>query len=172
MNDSGGETSAAQRRAMLDYVERFTDILTDSGMQRMTARVFAYILVDDADTYTAAEIAEGLDISLASVSGAVRDLTTAGLLHKGRRPSTRADIYRLNDEDVWGAIFLGRAPLLDRYREVAAEGVRNRPAGPGRDRLRQTVRFMEFIDQEFDGMRRRWAEVNARIRAERETGAG
>jgi hypothetical protein len=79
-----------ERRVLLEYVEQFAAILTASGMQRMSARVFTYILVDDADTYTAAEIAEGLSISLAAVSGAVRELIAAGLLAKGRRASTRS----------------------------------------------------------------------------------
>ncbi|GAB3219034.1 MarR family transcriptional regulator [Glycomyces halotolerans] len=158
MTERSGDTGK-----LLDYVERFADILTDSGMQRMSARVFAYVLVDDADTYTAAEIAEGIGISLAAVSGAVRDLTTAGLLLKGRRASTRADIYRLNDEDIWGSVMLDRGPILNRYLEVALEGVRTLPEGAGRDRIRQTADFMEFVKVEMAAMRERWTEHRARL---------
>lgn len=145
-----------ERRALLEYVEQFAAILIDSGLQRMSARVFSYILVDDADTYTAAEIAEGLSISLAAVSGAVRELTTAGLLAKGRRPSTRADVYKLFDHDIWGAIMLDRTPIIDRYLETAIIGIESLPAGPGRDRLVQTAAFMEFIKVEMAAMRERW----------------
>ncbi|GAB3646265.1 GbsR/MarR family transcriptional regulator [Glycomyces tarimensis] len=145
-----------ERAELLDYVERFSEILIASGLQRMSARVFSYILADDAVTYTAAELAEGLRVSLAAISGAVRELSTMGLLIKGRRPDTRADVYQLNEDDIWGSIMLDRIPLLERYHDVAIEGVRTLPQGPGRDRLVQTAAYMEFSINEFRGMRERW----------------
>ena len=141
---------------LLNYVERFSEILIASGMQRMSARVFSYVLADDAATYTAAELAEGLDVSLAAISGAVRELTTGGLLSKGRRPGVRADVYKLNDEDIWGAIMLDRGPLIARYRALALEGVATLPPGPGNDRLRQTAEFMDFWLDEIAHFRERW----------------
>lgn len=159
------------RKMLLDYVEQFTEILAASGLQRMSARVFAYILIDDADTYTAAEIAEGLGISLAAVSGAVRELTVAGMLIKGRRPSTRADVYRLQDDDIWGAIMLDRNPIVDRYRRFALDAIEHLPEGPGRDRVVQTAAFMEFMQVEMDNLRRHWderrRELSAQIEARR-----
>ncbi|RRR97439.1 GbsR/MarR family transcriptional regulator [Glycomyces terrestris] len=155
----------AERKAMLDYVEQFAGILATSGMQRMAARVFTYILVDDDETYTAAEIAEGLGISLAAVSGAVRELLAAGLVFKTRRPSTRADVYRLNDEDIWGNIMLDRSGFLDRYRDTALIGIDTLPEGPGRDRLIQTAAFMEFTKTEMRLMRDHWNERRAELSA-------
>jgi predicted transcriptional regulator len=152
------EQHTAERRALLEYVEQFAGLLSDSGLQRMSARVFSYVLVDDADTYTAAEIAEGLSISLAAVSGAVRELTTAGLLFKTRRASARADVYRLKDEDLWGSIMLDRSPIIQRYRDLAIDGMAKLPDGPGRDRLIQTAAFMEFVDEEMALMREHWNE--------------
>ncbi|MFG3339267.1 GbsR/MarR family transcriptional regulator [Glycomyces sp. NPDC048151] len=150
------EEHTAERRALLEYVEQFAAILIESGLQRMSARVFSYVLVDDAETYTAAEIAEGLSISLAAVSGAVRELVTAGLLFKTRRASTRADVYRLKDEDLWGSIMLDRAPIIRRYRDLALVGMEVLPDGPGRDHLVQTAAFMEFVEHEMGLMRERW----------------
>jgi hypothetical protein len=154
-----------ERKALLEYVEQFTEIMTVSGMQRMSARVFAYVLVDDADTYTAAEIAEGLGISLAAVSGAVRDLITAALLIKGRRPSTRADVYRLNDEDIWGSIMLDRGGIINRYQETAVLGIETLPEGPGRDRLIQTAAFMDFMITEMGAMRAKWNDRRKELSA-------
>ncbi|MCC3765696.1 winged helix-turn-helix transcriptional regulator [Glycomyces sp. TRM65418] len=147
-----------ERKALLEYVEQFTEVMVTSGMQRMSARVFSYVLVDDAETYTAAEIAEGLGISLAAVSGAVRELIAAGLLIKGRRPSTRADIYKLNDEDIWGSIMLDRTGILNRYQDTAVTGIETLPDGPGRDRLIQTAAFMEFMKAEMGALRVKWNE--------------
>jgi DNA-binding transcriptional regulator GbsR (MarR family) len=159
------EQHTAERRALLEYVEQFAAILTASGMQRMSARVFTYILVDDAETYTAAELAEGLSISLAAVSGAVRELLAGGLLAKGRRASTRSDVYRLHDEDVWGSIMLDRSDFLDRYQQTALVGIDTLPAGPGRDRLVQTAAFMEFMKTEMSAIRTRWNERRRELSA-------
>lgn len=161
-----------ERAALLDYVERFSEILTSSGMRRMSARVFAYVLADDAVTYTAAELAEGLDVSLAAISGVVRELSRGGLLIKSRRPGTRADVYRLNDGDIWGTIVLGRIPLIERYRAIALEGVETLPPGPGRDRVEQTSEFMEFWFAETDALRERWKAHLREREAERERGGG
>ncbi|HEX2144362.1 MAG TPA: hypothetical protein VHG10_07635 [Glycomyces sp.] len=156
-----------ERKEILEYVERFAGVLNDSGLQRMTARVFSYVLIDDADTYTAAEVAEGLDISLAAVSGAVRELANAGLLIKGRRTSTRADVYRLNDSDIWGTVMLDRSPIVDRYLQIAVEGLESLPAGPGRSRIAQTAAFMEFMKTEMGTIRELWlarrGELTARF---------
>ncbi len=157
-----------ERADLRDYVERFAEILIAGGMQRMSSRVFGYILADDAADYTAAELAEGLDVSLAAISGAVRELTGMGLLFKSRRPGTRADVYRLNDDDIWGKVMLDRAPLLVRYREVALEGVRTLPPGAGRDRLQQTADYMDFVNAEMAAMRERWVEHRKRLRERRE----
>lgn len=159
------EEHTEERKAMLEYVEQFAGILITSGMQRMAARVFTYILVDDEDTYTAAELAEGLGISLAAVSGAVRELLAAGLVYKTRRPSTRADVYRLNEEDIWGGIMLDRSGFLDRYRDTAVVGIESLPEGPGRDRLIQTAAFMEFIKVEMRLMHEHWRERKSEISA-------
>lgn len=156
--DGGVMEPDAERKALLEYVEQFAAVLTASGLQRMASRVFTYIIVDDAETYTAAEIAQGLGISLAAVSGAVRELLGAGLLTKGRRPSTRADVYKLNDDDIWGSIMLDRSDFLDRYQDTAVVGIETLPDGPGRDRLIQTAAFMDFMKVEMALMREHWNE--------------
>ena len=50
----------------------FGSALTDAGIPRLPARVFAALLADDDGRMTAAELGEALEVSPASVSGAVR----------------------------------------------------------------------------------------------------
>lgn len=148
-----------QRAELLRYVERFALVLSETGIQRMPARVFAYVLADDADRYTAAELAEGLGVSPAAISGAVRYLTQVGLLAREREPGTRSDVYRIYDDDVWGTIFGQRLPLLKRYEQAAAEGVELLPSGSaGARRLRETEEFFRFLHAEEVRLFERWAE--------------
>jgi DNA-binding transcriptional regulator GbsR (MarR family) len=52
------------------FVEQFALLLADSGLPRMSARVFAYLLAGDREKYTVGQIAAGLGMSSAAVSGA------------------------------------------------------------------------------------------------------
>ena len=72
--------------SLFQAVERFGQALEGSGMPRMPARVFAYVLAEDSDRYTAAQLAEGLQVSPAAISGAVRYLVDTGLLIRERAP--------------------------------------------------------------------------------------
>ncbi|MQA15229.1 MAG: MarR family transcriptional regulator [Pseudonocardiaceae bacterium] len=134
-------------------------ILTQSGLPRMPARVFAYVLADDAERYTAGELAAGLRVSPAAISGAVRFLVQAGLLGKEREPGARADHYRVYDDDVWSAITKQQDPIFERYDDVLSEGVelldQTRPGGR---RVRETLEFYRFMHAEMPMMMERWRQ--------------
>jgi hypothetical protein len=143
---------------LLRFVERFAMVLTESGLPRMPARVFAYVLAEDAERYTAAELAAGLRISNAAVSGAVRYLVQVGMLTREREPGARSDHYRIFDEDVWGVIFTKRLPVLKVYEDAAAEAADMLKPGPGADRMRESQEFFAFARAEQARMIERWRE--------------
>lgn len=156
--------SAARDDELLRFVERFALILAENGIPRMAARVFAFVLADDADRYTASELAEGLRVSPAAVSGAVRFLVQTGLLGKEREPGTRSDTYRVYDDDVWGAITRHRLPMLDRWADGLSDGLeRLDPNGRGWRRLRETQAYFEFVREESAGLMERWAERRRKL---------
>ena len=80
-------TGDQERQALLRLVENFALVLRESGLPPMPARVLAYALADDADRYTASELASGLRVSPAAISGAVRTLVQFGLLRREREPA-------------------------------------------------------------------------------------
>ena len=143
----------AERR----FVEQFALDLTDSGMPRMPARVFACVLAEDRGRLTAGEIAERLQVSPAAVSGAVRYLVQARMLQRGREPGARSDHYGISEEDPWYTAITDRTELLARWERTAAEGAEllgdARPAGR---RLRETQEFFAFIRQELPALLERW----------------
>jgi predicted transcriptional regulator len=144
---------------LLRFVERFALILADAGWPRMPARVFAYVLAEDADRYTATELAAGLGVSPAAISGAVRYLTQAGMLGKERTPGHRSDTYRIYDDDVWLAITNQRTPMLKRWKEGLSAGVDAiGPDRPGGRRLRETIAFLDFMERELPTLLGRWHE--------------
>lgn len=143
--------------ALLRAVENIAGMLVDLGMPRMAARVFAYALAEDSDRYTAAELAEGLRISPAAVSGAVRYLTSTRLMFTERVPGSRANVYRIDGNDVWAGVYAARVPLVEAWERTisdAADTVGRETRGG--KRLVETAEFFAFLRQELIGMLERW----------------
>jgi DNA-binding transcriptional regulator GbsR (MarR family) len=158
-------TSGDVDEAVNRFVERFSALLTDSGMPRMAARVYARILAEDSGQLTAAEIAERLDVSPAAVSGAVRYLTRVGMLVRTREPGARRDVYRVHD-DALGEMYEQQATMLRRWMDAAEEGAAaigmDRPAGR---RLAETREFFAFLHAELPVLIRRWRARKASVGA-------
>ena len=142
---------------LLRAVERVAVLLVDAGMPRMASRVFAYALADDADHYTAADFATGLQVSPAAVSGAVRYLLDTRLLVREREPGVRADVYRVHSDDVWSAIMTARLPMLEMWEKAVADAAEMiGPDHRGGRRLRETQEYFRFTRVEMAGLIERW----------------
>lgn len=156
-HDQVGDEAAVRR-----FAEQFGLILSEIGMPRMPARVFAFVLADDAESYTASELAEGVQVSPAAISGAVRMLVQAGLLGREREPGSRVDHYRVYDSDVWSAIMDQRMPLMDRtistLERLVADLDESRPGGM---RARETLEFYRFMRSEQAELMERWRKYRA-----------
>ena len=151
-------------RPLLLAVERVAALMTEAGMPRMAARVFAYALADDAERYTAATLAEGLRVSPAAISGAVRYLLDTRMMVKEREPGTRADLYRIYEDDVWSAIMTARLPMLRMWEEAVAEAADLiGPDHRGGRRLRETEAYFRFSREEAETMIERWKAHRATL---------
>jgi DNA-binding transcriptional regulator GbsR (MarR family) len=154
----------AHQQRVLQFVEQFALLLSEAGLPRMSARVFAFVLADDAEIYTARELSEGLRVSPAAVSGAVRQLVQAGLLAKERAPGSRVDHYRVYDDDIWSAIMAQRRPFITRTLDVLTEGldvIGTERAG-GR-RIRETIEFYRFIEAHMWAAMEEWQKHRRRV---------
>ena len=153
--------SATPPDAALAFVEDLALLLTESGVPRMPARVFACVLAADAEGLTAGELAERLRVSPAAISGAVRYLMQVHLISREREPGGRRDHYRLLN-DVWYEVTINREPLLRRWERQAAEGVEvlgaDTPAGR---RMADTLEFFSFLLREMPLLIARWHATRA-----------
>jgi DNA-binding transcriptional regulator GbsR (MarR family) len=139
------------------FVERWALLLTEAGMPRMPARVFACVMAEDEGRLTARDLAERLDVSPAAVSGAVRYLVQAGMLEREREPGSRRDHYKLHN-DLWYEMYAYRGAMLLRWEQAMAEGVEllGGPARPAGRRLEETREFFAFLRDELPAMMERW----------------
>lgn len=144
--------------AVSRFVERFAAEMTEAGMQRMAARVFAALLADDDASMTSADLGRQLQISPAAVSGAINYLTQVSMVGRERDPGSRRDRYRLHDE-IWYATFASRDQVLTRWERTLKDGARSlgedTPAGA---RLAETAEFFAFMQTELMGLLDRWRE--------------
>jgi DNA-binding transcriptional regulator GbsR (MarR family) len=150
---SGGLAHAPELR----FIERFALLMTEAGMARMPARVFAAVLADEDGRMTASELAERLHVSPAAISGAVRTLTQLHMLTRGREPGARRDHYEMV-HDQWPEMFVYRSAVLKNWEDALAEGVELLGPGPAAERLDETRAFFEFVRGELPGLMERWRE--------------
>jgi predicted transcriptional regulator len=147
---------AAVRR----FIETFTGHLAQAGFPRTPARIFVALLTSDSSSLTAAELAELLETSPASVSSGVRYLIQTGLIVAEGEPGTRRHHYRMPD-NVWQDIVRLRDRLFTRWAAELRRGADVLgPGSPAGARMTDTVRYFEFISAEMSGLLARWDEVN------------
>ncbi|MEV1004147.1 MarR family transcriptional regulator [Nonomuraea sp. NPDC050202] len=157
----------ADEGAIAGFRERFAQIMVESGMPRMAARVYAALLVTDSGKLSAAELAEQLGVGAPAISGAVKYLMRVRLVERGREPGTRHDFCRIH-EHTWSHFISQSDPMLVRVQAGADEGTAllglDSPAG---QRLEETRRFFAFMREEIKQSMAKWSQLQA---AEREAG--
>ncbi|MEV7724504.1 GbsR/MarR family transcriptional regulator [Streptomyces sp. NPDC101733] len=142
--------------AVSRFVERFAAQLTEAGMQRMAARVFARLLASDGGAMTSAELGGSLRISPAAVSGAVAYLTQVNMVSREREPGSRRDRYVLHNE-LWYETFTRRDQVLTLWEKTLRDGAAGLGEGtPAGARVAETAAFFEFLQGEMLLMMDRW----------------
>jgi DNA-binding transcriptional regulator GbsR (MarR family) len=148
------------------FIERFALDLTESGMARMPARVFAALLIEDDGQLTAAELADVLHVSPAAISGAVRYLTQLRMVARGREPGERRDHYQISS-DMWYEVVARRDEILARWEQDLQDGIKAvGPDTPAGARLEENRQYFEFLRQEAPRVMARWRKLRAARRAE------
>jgi DNA-binding transcriptional regulator GbsR (MarR family) len=159
--DGAARAPARDPVAVRAFIERFTALLTLSGFPRTPARIFVAMLTSDSSRLTAAELAELLQASPASVSGGARYLLQVGLITAEGEPGSRRLHYRMS-EDVWPDVIRMRDRQFTIWAAQLRDGVNvlgsDSPAGT---RMAQTVSYFEFISSEMSGLLARWDERKA-----------
>lgn len=138
------------------FVERFAADLTQAGMQRMASRVFACLLASRSAALSSTDLAERLQCSPAAISGAVRYLANLHLVSREREPGSRRERYHLH-EDIWHETFLTRNRFVSRWSTTLQAGIDTLgPDTPEGRRLRETIEFFDFLQEELGSMLDRW----------------
>jgi DNA-binding transcriptional regulator GbsR (MarR family) len=175
---ASADTVGADERdpaAVRAFIEGFTSLLTQAGFPRTPARIFVALLTSDSSRLTAAELADLLRTSPASVSGGVRYLIQVGLVAAEGEPGSRRQHYRM-PTDVWDEIVRLRNRQFARWVTELRGGVSALGADtPAGSRMAATVRYFDFLSTEMSGLLTRWQDLGRQQDARRrplEGGAG
>jgi hypothetical protein len=153
----GGQDPAAVRQ----FIERFTGQLAQAGFPRTPARIFVALLTADSSSLTAAQLAELLQASPASVSGGARYLLQVGLISAEGEPGSRRQHYRM-PATVWQDIVSLRDQMFTRWAADLRDGIAILGAGsPAGQRMAETIRYFEFLQAEMAGLLARWQQQEA-----------
>jgi DNA-directed RNA polymerase specialized sigma24 family protein len=139
--ESVPQSPGRDAEAVAEYEETLTTVLMQQGLTKMTARVLTCLFTTDAGSLTAAQLAQHLQVSPASISKAVAFLESQSLVRR-ERDERRRDRYLVDDELFYQATVAG-ARTNDRLVEAARQGV----AILGPPPLENIARFLDFISE-------------------------
>jgi len=155
-----GAAAGRDAGAVRGFVERFADLMAQTGLSRMASRVFVTLFTSDAGSLTAAELVGLLRVSPASISKAVAYLEQLELVTRERDARGRRERYAVGGGDVWLRAWAASARKNASLAEAAREGVAvlgaDTPAGT---RLRDMGRFFAQLAADMRGGRSALAEV-------------
>jgi predicted transcriptional regulator len=129
-----------------------------AGFPRTPARVFVALMTADSSRMTAAELADLLQTSPASVSSGARYLLQVGLIRAEGEPGSKRLHYTM-PMTVWHDLVSMRDRLFAAWAGELRHGIdilgADSPAG---ERMAQTVRYFEFLRAEMPSLLARWKE--------------
>lgn len=128
------------------------------GMPQMTGRVLGWLLVCDPVEQTAAQLAQALEASKGSISGATGMLVRAGLVDRLHVRGERADRFRLRPE-AWDEQ-LRDQPATDEARALLARGLQALAGAPPARlaRLEELDAFYAWWQSRMHGLWDEWQQ--------------
>ena len=141
----------------LAWVERVAAFFArQNGLPLITGRVLGWLMICDPPEQTAAEIADAIGASKASLSTAVRVLEAAGFVQSVTRPGGRGVRLRVVD-DVWQRVAQRRLASLGAFSEITGDGLRLLDDDPVRgERIRGAHRLFTWLERELPPLWERW----------------
>ena len=156
-----------------ELVEEFGLLHEQMGGTRMTGRVSGWLLLCDPPVQSLTEIAEGLGVSKAAVSGAARLLLQSRIVERVGEPGHRGDFYRALPADPEGILPLDHVRTMHRLIERGLRTVAGRDQSQSNYALmHDLLEFTAFIEAQLPELLARWRERRGNAPAAEAAGAG
>jgi DNA-binding transcriptional ArsR family regulator len=141
------------------FEDRFAEMMTQTGVPAMMAKVLACLFTSDTGSITAPELVARLKVSPASISKAIRWLEQRGLV--GRERDGRRQRYLIND-DTWYQAWQTSARSMAMWADLTRQGAdlfgSTTPAGA---RLHATSQFFHHLGHDMTQAAEHWRQTLA-----------
>ena len=157
-----------------NFVEEVGVVFEQTGLPRMTGRVFGWLLISDPPYQSSAELSEVLMASKGSISTTTRLLIQIGLIERFIIPGVRHDYFRLRQDALQRTIRHGLEDEIKMFRELAEQGLKlmRDEASIRRQWLEEMHDRYTFLEREFPALMERYEERYARNRVVSPPGGG
>lgn len=128
------------------WVERVASFCAEHyGMPPITGRILGWLMICDPAEQSAAEIAEAIGASRASLTTNMRLLTAGQFVLRSTRPGERTGYYRI-DPDAWRRAVRRKLSSMDAFRDITTDGMALIGADrPQADRVRSAHDTFEWL---------------------------
>ena len=106
------------------FIEEVGIVFEQTGLPRMSGRMFGWLLISDPPYQSASELAEVLMASKGSISTTVRLLVQMGIVERFIIPGQRHDHFRLKKDALLMVIRHGLEDEVKMFRDLAVRGLK------------------------------------------------
>ncbi|MGW0520349.1 GbsR/MarR family transcriptional regulator [Crossiella sp. NPDC003009] len=151
-----------KRTALHEYADEVGLFFQEQGVPLMPGRVLGWLLVCDPPEQSAEDIAEALQASRGAISMATQMLQTVGAVERVKVAGTRRIFYRLRP-GFWLREAEEKARVARDWHALMARGLGllDGQDEPRRERVREAHEMYEFLAEEYERIKDRWARRKA-----------
>jgi DNA-binding transcriptional regulator GbsR (MarR family) len=145
-----GQRGEPSREEVLAWVERIAKYFVDQdGLPLIAGRILGWLTLCDPPEQSAAQIAEAIGASRASLTSNLRLLRSIGFLRQLTKPGDRTVYYRV-DDDAWEAVVRRQAASLAALLNITRDGLELVGASTSRAaRIRIAHEVFVWLDKVF-----------------------
>lgn len=143
--------------AQRELIEEFGLLHEQMGGTRMAGRMSAWLLLCDPPVQSLTEIAEGLGVSKAAISGAARLLLQSRIVERISEPGQRGDFYRAVPADAREILPLDHVHTLNGLIGRGLASVAGRDQAQSNYALmHELFDFTTFVEAQLPDLLQRW----------------
>jgi DNA-binding transcriptional regulator GbsR (MarR family) len=154
---------ASVRRQQKEFIEAMGIRFDEAGMPRMAGRILGSLLICDPPHQSAAQLADQVESSKASISTMTRLLMGLHLVERMTLPGDRCTYYRVK-ENAWTELLKLRTEQIKAWRIMADQGLALMKGQPpeSKRRLEQMRTLHLFFERELPVLIEHWEDEQGR----------
>ena len=133
------------------FIEEVGIVFEQTGLPRMSGRLFGWLLISDPPYQSPSELAEVLMASKGSISTTVRLLVQLGVIERYIIPGERHDHFRLTKDALFKIIQHGLEDEIKMFRKLADRGLElmDKEPKPRKQWLVEMRNRYSFLEENF-----------------------